>query len=227
MTETTYRAENNISLYRVLVVLLLLGCTAFLLQGVTGTVRTPIKKSLTKFPTTLGQWQEVSSHESLPGVVAMLGVDEYIEYNYTAPLLPPVNFYVAFYESVGTSGGYHSPKNCMPGGGWGIDAVKTVEIIPRGAQSPVNLTEMIIRNRDEYQVVLYWYQNRGRIIASEYWEKIYQVFDSIVMGRRDGTFVRLLAPVVDKDIQKTEQALQQFASLALTELDDFLPGRNL
>ena len=227
MIEIACLAKNKISLYRVVLVLLLLGCTAFLLQGVTGTVRTPIKKPLAKFPTTLGEWQVTSSHESSEAVVKMLGVDDYIEYNYTAPSLPPVNFYAAFYESVGTGGGYHSPQNCIPGGGWGIDVVKTVEIVPKGAQEPVKITGMIIRNRNEYQVVMYWYQNRGRIIHSEYWEKIYQVLDAVVLGRRDGTFVRLLAPVVNNDIQATEQALQQFAGLALTELDNFLPGRKL
>lgn len=227
MTEIASRAANTLSLYRTLLVLFLLGCTLFLLQGVTGTVRTPIKQSLAHFPTTLGEWRAVSSHASSRAVVEMLGVDDYIEYNYTAPLLPSVNFYAAFYESVGTGGGYHSPQNCIPGGGWGIDAVKMVEVVPKGAQSPVTVAEMIIRNRNEYQVVLYWYQNRGRIIASEYREKLYQVFDAIVMGRRDGAFVRLLAPVVNNDMQKTEQALQQFAALALAELDNFLPGRKL
>ena len=224
---TVCRAANTLSLYRTFLVLCLLGCTLFLLQGVTGTVRTPIKQSLAHFPTTLGEWRAVSSRASSRAVVEMLGVDDYIEYNYTAPLLPSVNFYAAFYESVGTGGGYHSPQNCIPGGGWGIDAVKMVEVVPKGAQSPVTVAEMIIRNRNEYQVVLYWYQNRGRIIASEYREKLYQVFDAIVMGRRDGAFVRLLAPVVNNDMQKTEQALQQFAALALAELDNFLPGRKL
>jgi len=227
MTEIACRVGNNISLYRVLLVLLLLGCTAFLLHGVTGTARTPIKRPLAQFPATLGEWQVTSSHESSQAVVEMLGVDDYIEYNYSAPRLPSVNFYAAFYESVGTGGGYHSPKNCMPGGGWGIDSVQTVEIVPQGARPPVTITKMIIRNRNEYQVVMYWYQNRGRIIASEYWEKIYQVVDAVVMGRRDGTFVRLLAPVVNNDIQATEQELQRFAGLALAELDNFLPGRKL
>jgi EpsI family protein len=227
MTETTCRAENNLSLYRIFLVLLLLGCTVFLLQSVTGTTRIPIKKPLAHFPTVLDEWHRESSHASSQSVVEMLGVDDYIEYNYRAPLLPLVNLYAAFYESVGTGGGYHSPKNCLPGGGWGIDAVKTVEIVPRGGRSPVKVTEMIIRNRNDYQVVVYWYQNRGRIIHSEYWEKMYQVIDAVVLGRRDGTFVRLLAPVAGNDIQKTTQVLHQFAGLAIAELDNILPGREL
>jgi EpsI family protein len=87
------------------------------------------------------------------------------------------------------------------------------------------VSEMLIRNGNEYQVVVYWYQNRGRIIASEYWEKIYLVLDAILMKRRDGTFVRLMAPVQDGSIAQTEQHLQRFAGWAMAELEHFLPGR--
>lgn len=224
MDHTTCATSKTISPYRVLLVLFLLGSTFMLLQGVSGTVRTPIKQTLGKFPPMLGDWKALSSRESTEAVVKMLGVDDYIEYNYADSTGRAVNFYTAFYESVGTGGGYHSPKNCIPGGGWGIDAVKTVEIQPKG-RGNVTVSEMIIRNRNEYQVVLYWYQNRGRIIYSEYWEKIYLVLDAILMKRRDGAFVRLIAPAPGGDIQQAEKTLQQFAGLAISELDNFLPGK--
>lgn len=224
MDQTTCATSKTISPYRVLLVLFLLGSTFVLLQGVSGTVRTPIKQTLGKFPPMLGDWKALSSRESTEAVIKMLGVDDYIEYNYADSTGRAVNFYTAFYESVGTGGGYHSPKNCIPGGGWGIDAVKTVEIQPKGRDS-VTVSEMIIRNRNEYQVVFYWYQNRGRIIYSEYWEKIYLVLDAILMKRRDGAFVRLIAPAPGGDIQQAEKTLQQFAGLAISELDNFLPGK--
>ena len=224
MDHTTCATSKTISPYRVLLVLFLLGSTFVFLQGVSGTLRTPIKQTLGKFPTMLGDWKALSSRESTEAVVKMLGVDDYIEYNYADSTGRAVNFYTAFYESVGTGGGYHSPKNCIPGGGWGIDAVKTVEIQPKGRGS-VTVSEMIIRNGNEYQVVFYWYQNRGRIIYSEYWEKIYLVLDAILMKRRDGAFVRLIAPAPGGDIQQAEKTLQQFAGLAISELDNFLPGK--
>lgn len=225
MTGTASDTAYNISPYRVFLVLVLFAATFFALQGVSGTVRTPIKQSLAKFPTTLGEWKVISSRASTEAVIQMLGVDDYVEYNYTNPTGQPLNFYAAYYESVGTGGGYHSPKNCIPGGGWGIDSVNTVEIHPIGSRSPVKVSAMIIRNRNEYQVVLYWYQNRGRIIFSEYWEKIYQVLDAITMKRRDGTFVRLMAPALNGDIQTTEKMLTDFAGQTATELEQFLPGR--
>lgn len=225
MTGTASATENNTSPYRVLMVLALLVTTYLLLQGVSGTVRTPIKQSLNNFPSTLGEWKVLSSRASTDEVVKMLGVDDYVEYNYANPAGRALNFYAAFYESVGTGGGYHSPKNCIPGGGWGIDSVKTVQLAPSDGRAPVTVSEMIIRNRNEYQVVMYWYQNRGRIIGSEYWEKIYLVLDAVLMKRRDGTFVRLMAPVANGTIEQTEQQLQGFAPLAMKELERFLPGR--
>lgn len=223
MTGTASSLENNTSPYRVLMVLALLVTTYLLLQGVSGTVRTPIKQSLNNFPSTLGEWKVLSSRASTDEVVKMLGVDDYVEYNYANPAGRALNFYAAFYESVGTGGGYHSPKNCIPGGGWGIDRVKTVQLAPTDGRAPVTVSEMIIRNRNEYQVVMYWYQNRGRIIGSEYWEKIYLVLDAVLMKRRDGTFVRLMAPVANGTIEQTEQQLQGFAPLAMKELERFLP----
>lgn len=218
-------SQQALSLPRALLVLALLGITFLLLQNVSGTVRTAIKRPLNKFPITLGDWRASSSHAASEAIVKMLGVDAYIEYDFINSSRQTLNFYVAFYESVGTTGGYHSPKNCIPGGGWVIEKVKTVEITPTGKQEPVRVAEMIIRNRNEYRVVLYWYQNRGRIIHSEYWEKIYQVLDAIVMKRRDGAFVRLITPVPGGDIQHAEQVLQQFTVLAINELDNFLPGK--
>ncbi|WP_448871658.1 exosortase C-terminal domain/associated protein EpsI [Desulfobulbus propionicus] len=210
---------------RLLILLALFGATFYLLQGVSGTVRTPIQKPLSNFPLQLDEWKTISSHKSSDAVIKMLGVDDYIEYNYANPEGRTLNFYAAFYESVGTGGGYHSPKNCIPGGGWGIDSTKTIEVHPTNGKPPVMVSEMLIRNGNEYQVVVYWYQNRGRIIASEYWEKIYLVLDAILMKRRDGTFVRLMAPVQDGSIAQTEQHLQRFAGLAMAELEHFLPGR--
>lgn len=217
--------NEHLSTKRLVIVLVLFSVTFWLLQGISGTVRTPIKHPLEYFPVQLDNWNAISSHKSTQEVIKMLGVDDYVEYNYANPAGRIINFYAAFYESVGRGGGYHSPKNCIPGGGWGIDSVKTIELQPTIGKPPVMVSEMLIRKGNEYQIVLYWYQNRGRIIASEYWEKIYQVRDAILTKRRDGTFVRLMASVQEGDIRQTEQNLQHFAALAMSELTHFLPGR--
>ena len=161
-------------------------------------------------------------------MVKLLGVDDYIDHNFVNPSGAPTNFYVGFYSSVGVGGGYHSPKNCLPGGGWGIDTVKTVQLQAGiEGKKTSTVTELLIRNGDQYQVVLYWYQNRGRVIASEYWEKVYLVLDALTKGRRDGSFVRIMVTVKGTDIEGSEHRVQQFAEQAMVELEKFLPGSHL
>ncbi len=218
--------SSKLSPYRVALVLICFLITFILLQGATGTHATKISRPLSRFPAKLGSWTLDESRSSSAEVVNLLGVDDYIDYGYKNSDGRLVSLYVGFYESVGGGKGYHSPKNCLPGGGWGIDEIKKVKIFPVNRHgTPVTIAEMIIREGDEYQVVFYWFQNRGRIIASEYWEKIYLVLDALSKKRRDGSFIRLMAYAPDGNIEKTEALLKNFAELAMAELDKYLPGQ--
>lgn len=216
------------SKFRVLVVILMFAVTWYALQFTSEVKRVPIKKSLSSFPLKLGEYVLSNAFQSSAEVIEMLGVDDYIQYNYIRNDGRRINLYVGYYEAVGVDGGYHSPKNCIPGGGWGIDRVEE-RILPlsvENVESP-NISEMVIRRGGEYQVVFYWYQNRGRIIASEYWEKIYQVLDALLMGRRDGAFVRIMLSVPGNDVKNAESELEGFSELVLTQLKEHLPGATL
>ena len=106
----------------------------------------------------------------------MLGVADYISYDYAAGNGGLVNLYISYFTSVGVTGRYHSPQNCLPGGGWNIASVEDIRLTRapepfRGGE----IKKVVVQKGGEQQVVLYWFQNRGRIIASEYWEKIYLV----------------------------------------------------
>ena len=217
-----------ISKVRILFVMILLGITWGLLQKSSQVMPIPIKKALGSFPSRIGEYRLSESFQSSAEVVELLGVTDYIQYNYIHSDSSRINLYVGYYESVGTGGGYHSPKNCLPGGGWGIDAVREVPLKTGiEGQDSSKVSEMLIRSGDQYQVVLYWYQNRGRIIASEYWEKIYQVVDALFKRRRDGTFVRIMATVQNGDIEGTELKVQQFAEQVMMQLENYLPGSRL
>lgn len=217
-----------ISKGRVFVVLVLLAVTWQILQSTSEVTAVPIKKPLSLFPKNIGSFHLSNSFQSSAEVLKMLGVDDYIQYNYIDGSNSRINLYAGFYEAVGVSGSYHSPKNCLPGGGWGIDNVKKV-VLNTGVegQDQATVSQMLIRNGSDFQVVLYWYQNRGRIIASEYWEKIYLVLDALFMGRRDGTFVRIMTVADDGDIATAEDRVKYFAEQALPFLEDHLPGATL
>ncbi|HKJ65602.1 MAG TPA: EpsI family protein [Desulfopila sp.] len=210
---------------RVLVVLVFVALTWFLLQTTSAVEPVAINRSLSNFPHKVGEYRLSDSFQSSAGVLELLGVDDYIQYNYVSDNGNHINFYVGYYRAVGVEGSYHSPKNCIPGGGWGIAKVRKVTLdqgIEGDQQSTVS--EMLIQNGPEHQVVLYWYQNRGRVIASEYWEKIYLVVDALLKGRRDGTFIRVMSYANDGDIQAAQERVQEFAEEVMVELENYLPG---
>ncbi|MDK9705910.1 MAG: EpsI family protein [Desulforhopalus sp.] len=216
---------NNI---RVFAILALFAATWFMLRTTSAVTPVPIKKSLANFPHQVGEYHLAKTFQSSAEVLNMLGVDDYLQYNYVDDAGSRINLYVGYYTAVGVSGAYHSPKNCLPGGGWGIDGVKNVELAAGGkGEGRATVSQMLIRNGGEYQIVMYWYQNRGRIIASEYWEKIYLVLDAMLLQRRDGTFVRIMSTVPDKQIEATEARLKQFAEKTMALLEEHLPGRQL
>ncbi len=217
-----------ISKGRVLTIIALFAVTWYVLKMTAEVTPVPIKKALALFPHQVGNYHLSKSFQSSADVVEMLGVDDYLQYNYIDEANTRINLYVGYYKAVGVSGSYHSPKNCLPGGGWGIDGVKDVVLqVGSKGERQVTVSQMLIRNGAEYQVVTYWYQNRGRIVASEYWEKVYLVLDAILMQRRDGTFVRIMSVVPDKQIGATEVKLKRFAEQTMILLEDHLPGRQL
>lgn len=209
-------------------ILLLIAGTWFLLNSSVSVTAVPIKQSLASFPKHIGEWIMVNSSESSEDVIKMLGVDDDIQYTYKNPAGKFISLYVGYYGAVGVKGGYHSPKNCLPGGGWGIEDITPHNLgagIEGNSQSVIS--EMVIRNGETYQVVLYWFQNRGRVIASEYWEKIYLVLDALRLHRRDGTFVRIMSAVQGNDIATTSKEAGDFAEQVMTTLESYLPGRTL
>lgn len=213
---------------RVLIVLILFALTWYAMQSTSEVRPIPIKQSLSTFPHTIGEYSLSNSFQSSAEVIEMLGVDDYIQYNYTRPDGRRINLYVGYYQAVGVNGGYHSPRNCIPGGGWGIDKIENRKLnVGLEGYTTSTVSEMLIRRGNEYQVVYYWYQNRGRIIASEYWEKIYQVLDALFKGRRDGTFVRIMASVSGDDIATTEAELKAISEQVMMQLKDYLPGTKL
>ncbi len=220
--------RKNIQKWRVFVVILMFGATWYFLQSTVEVIPVAIKKSLAEFPQTVGNYRLSNSFQSSAGVVELLGVDDYIQYNYINDDGEGINLYVGFYRSVGVEGGYHSPKNCIPGGGWGIDRIREQHLNAgiEGKKSS-SVSEMLIRQGSDYQVVYYWFQNRGRIIASEYWEKIYLVLDAIFKGRRDGTFVRVMSFAPGGDIEQAEVIVKDFSEQVMTILENHLPGADL
>jgi len=132
--------------------------------------------------------------------------------------------FVAFFETQRTGKAPHSPKNCLPGSGWTPSKSGTTSIDIPGMATPIHVNEYVVSRGQNQSVVMYWYQSRDRVIASEYSAKIYTVTDAIRYNRSDTALVRVVVNVADGDTQKAEQTAASFVQSFFGPLRAYLPA---
>jgi EpsI family protein len=218
--------KRRLSNIRIAIVLVFFAFTFLAIQMSQAVRETPIRQPLSGFPSEIGDWKFARKSFFAAPVIDMLGVNDYISYDYAEGSGRVLNLYISYFTAVGVTGAYHSPQNCLPGGGWNIVSVEDIPLAKAPApHTGAAIKKVVVQKGSEQQVVLYWFQNRGRIIASEYWEKIYLVADAIFKQRRDGSFIRIIGLVPkgsDKD--KFAQEMIDFAGSVIAIASDFIPG---
>jgi EpsI family protein len=132
-----------------------------------------------------------------------------------------VNFYVGYYASQRDGATYHSPLNCLPGAGWVMSDPGKITIAPQG-RPPFVANSYLIQNGDHKDLLIYWYQGRGRAVASEYWGKVYTVVDSVRLRRSDGAMIRITTPVKTSEDAALKAAID-LAATASGILPEFVP----
>jgi EpsI family protein len=227
----TAGAKKPLSLRFAIVALLMLA-TALLLQLHKRNEIYPPRPSLSSFPSQIDGW--TGTDETLdPGTLVILGPGEFLVRDYvTAPANASqpqdqspdwINLYIAYFPSQKTGDTIHSPNHCLPGAGWVPTSREIVRITrPDGSSFPVN--RYVVSKLDDRQLVLYWFQAHGRIVASEYWAKYYLVADSIRMNRSDGALVRLMTPMRNGESADEAQArVMKLGSQLQPLLDNYIP----
>jgi EpsI family protein len=114
--------------------------------------------------------------------------------------------YVGYYMRQFQGHTIHSPKNCLPGGGWEPLVSGTQEITT--ASGPVSVNRYLIGNGKSRAVVFYWYQGRGRVQANEYRVKWDLLRDQALQGRSDEALVRIMIPVTTSEADADAMAVK-------------------
>jgi exosortase D (VPLPA-CTERM-specific) len=166
------------------------------------------RQAFSEFPMAVGPWQ--GQHDRLEQIyIDTLKFDDYIIADYADDETGLVNLYVAYYDSQRKGQSAHSPRSCIPGGGWEIVSltqrrIDGVEV--DGEPLRVNRTE--IQYGDQKQLVYYWFQQRGRVIDNEYLVKWYLFWDALTRNRTDGALVRLTSVVrPGEDVDEADRRL--------------------
>jgi exosortase D (VPLPA-CTERM-specific) len=183
----------------------------------------PTREKFASFPLYFNGWSGEQKNLQ-PIVYNKLALTDYVLNNYSKESAPPVNFYVAYYESQRKGVSPHSPRVCVPGGGWSITDLERIKLDIRGRTEPVNVNRVIIQNNQSRQLVYYWFKQRGRDIANEYWMKWYLLTDSFSRNRTDGSLVRLTTPIMPNEKETdAENRLNEFLLTVNPMLDDYVP----
>ncbi len=133
------------------------------------------------------------------------------------------DLYIAAFRSQRNGKAPHSPKNCLPGSGWlRLDSSEIQ--IDVGAAAPIPVNRYTISRGDSRQVVLYWYQSRGRAVADEFKAKFWVIADAIRYDRTDTAIIRVIVPVIDRDADRAEQTAISFVKTIYGTIRQFLPS---
>src|SRR5690242_18704962 len=151
-----------------IVTAVLLGGTG-LLHGMSHGEAIVARQPLKGLPYLIGTW----SGQEQPlekGIDLGVSVSDYTNRNDLNSTDLPVKLNAGDSARQRTGDTIHSPKNCLPGVGW--EPVKqdyATITLANGRQIKVN--DYVIAQGLNKELVFYWYQGRGRVIASEYMGK--------------------------------------------------------
>lgn len=179
----------------------------------------PDRDTFASYPLQFGQWK--GRQDSIEKkFLDELRLNDYFIADYVNNSNKSVNLYLAYYESQRSGAAAHSPRSCIPGGGWRIKSHSTIDI--EGLEKSTN--RLLIRKGDYGQLVYYWFDQRGRNITNEYMVKWYLFWDSLVLGRTDGALVRLTTTLKPgEDVANADKRLSEFARLIQPGLSKYIP----
>lgn len=153
-------------------------------------------RSLQSLPLALGSWRGIEGALA-PEMLAALRVDDYILRQYRGVSQVPVTLYIAYYGNPHLNERIHAPSACLPAGGWLPIEVGRAEIsVPGGPSAPIVANRYVIEKGLDRQVVLYWFQGRGRVVANDVAATLFLAYDTLTGRGRDEMLVRVSAPVL-------------------------------
>lgn len=193
----------------------------------------PARSDFVEFPLQLGSWH--GSRDRLDTVyIDALKMDDYLLANFaperaageSASLQQAVNLYVAYYASQRTGQSAHSPRSCLPGGGWAISEFGPHEVPGvRNNGLALRVNRAIVQQGTDRELVYYWFQERGRDITSEYLVKWYLLEDALLRNRSDGALVRLVTPLAQSEaVAAADARLAGFTAAVMPALQSYLPN---
>lgn len=180
----------------------------------------PLAIPLSRIDSTIDGWTKLSDEQLDPQTLKTLDATSYLSRDYRKDDLQ-LGLFVAFYAQQRAGESMHSPKHCLPGGGWEIWREASAFIPVNGRQVKVN--NYSIENLGQRALMFYWYQSKTRIVASEYLGKVLLAEDTLLTGHTAAAIVRVTLP----DVPGAEKGGAAFVAQVIPQVEECFDGKTL
>lgn len=205
----------------VLSVALLIGAIAVLHFRSSGEA-VPVRKPLDEFPATVGDWQGREGTIFDLEILNVLKAKDYIMRRYQDPTQRSLWLFIGYWGSQRKGAQPHSPRNCLPGGGWEpLEASQVTVPLPEPFAA-ITVNRYLIQKDRAQQLVFYWYDAQGKAVAGEVAARVEMVKNSIVRNRTDGALVRVSSPIYGT-VPETSDHLIKYIQAMYPILHEYLP----
>ena len=187
----------------------------------------PERGDFANFPMQVEAWNCRGLQEMSQDVLRRLGVTDYLLCDFVNQDREAIaNVYVGYHESQtrdtgGNDNLIHPPEHCLPGSGW--DIIKS-EVVPLDLGFQGEAKRVIIAKGNLRNLVYFWYQSRGRVIARNHEKVLYMFMDRATKRRTDGSLVRFTIPVRHGDEEEAEATFQSIAQSLTPLFPDYVPN---
>ncbi len=199
-------------------------CQALLFYGFSRTEIAPRPKPLANFTLPGNEWRAVQDVQLDKETLDVLNADDILSRVYQNDAGTYADLFVAYFQTQRNGKAPHSPKNCLPGSGWVPSESGTIAVQVKGEAQPLLVNRYIVARGSNQSVVLYWYQSRSRVVASEYSAKVYTVLDALRFNRSDTALVRVVVAVNEGNTAAAVQTATSFVQAFFEPLKHYLPS---
>jgi EpsI family protein len=184
----------------------------------------PPRQPLANFSIDQTGWKNIQEMQIDQDSLDVLKADDIMSRVYQNKNGQVATLFVAYFDTQRTGKAPHSPKNCLPGAGFVQMQAGFADVAVAGEPKPIEVNRYIVARGQNQSVVLYWYQARTRVVASEYKAKFFTVADAIRYNRSDTALVRVVVGVDNGDTQKAINTAENFVQSFFEPLKNYLPA---
>jgi exosortase D (VPLPA-CTERM-specific) len=184
----------------------------------------PERRVFAEFPINISEWKGKTGTVE-DNILESLAAEDYLMSDYANPENAMVNLWIAYYGDQAAGSTAHSPRSCIPGGGWLIKdlTIRNINSIQINGR-PLRVNRLLIKKGEYTQLVYYWFKQRERNITNEWLLKWFLFWDAMTRNRTDGALVRLTALVQPgEDLEDADARLVEFATTVVPYLDEYIP----